>query len=254
MRVALVGKGGVGKTTLAAVLCRLLAEAGEDVVALDGDEAPGLGRTLGADLGDQWQLQGAAARVGADSGCGGWQAKTSPEQAVADRGIQVRPGVRLVQFGKPVAEEPTEAERSSYVAFHHLARSLDDPDRSVVADLPAGTRHAYSGWAGSAGVVLVVVQPTLSSVVTARRLAGLTQRHPGLRLAGVANRVGDDAESRWILDALADADLPVWGVVPTDPAVATAEHRGDPLADLDGDGAFVRAAAELTDRLRKEWP
>lgn len=249
MRVALVGKGGSGKSTLAGTLCRLLADAGERVVAFDGDEVPGLGQVLGAELGDEWLLAGAAVRDGEGAG---WNLTMSPEEVVARHAVEVRPGLRLVQSGKLGADEVTETERSSFVAFHQTVGAFDDDSGWVVADLPAGTVHAYGGWIGTAGVVLAVVQPSLKSTMTARRLAALTRARSGLVLAGVANNVATEAERRWVVDELADAGIPVWAVVPADPAVTAAEHAGEPLVALDDGCAFVRATAQLVERLRKE--
>lgn len=249
MRVAFVGKGGVGKSTLAGTVCRLLADAGEHVIAFDGDEVPGLGQVLGAEIGDQWSLTGVAVRTSEGRG---WDLQMAPEEAVGRHAVEVRPRVRLMQFGKLSADAVTEAQRSSFMAFHKIAGAYQDNGAWAVADLPAGTMHAYLGWAGTAGVVLMVVQPSLKSLATAHRLLSLSQRHPELRLAAVANNIASDTEREWIANELAEAGIPLWATVPTDPAVTSAERAGRPLAELDRDCHFVRAAAHLTELLRKE--
>lgn len=251
MRVAFVGKGGAGKSTVAGTACRLLAEAGERVIAFDGDEVPGLGQVLAADLGDEWSLAGVAARSGQG---GGWDLQLAPEEAVARHAVEVRPRVRLLQFGKLSAGAVTEAERSSLMAFHQIVGTYRDDEAWAVADLPAGTLHAYTGWAGTVGVVLVVVQPSLKSLATAHRLVGLSQQHPHLRLAAVANQITSNTEREWVADQLTDAGIPLWAVVPTDPTVTAAERAGRPLAELDSDCRFVQAVAYLTEVLRKEQP
>ena len=248
MRVVFVGKGGAGKSTLAGTFCRLLAEAGECVIAFDGDEVPGLGQVLAADLGDQWSLAGVAARTGEG---GGWDLQLTPEEAVTRHAIEVRPRVRLLQFGKLSVGVITDAERSSLMAFHQIVGAYRDDGAWAVADLPAGTLHAYTGWAGTVGVVLVVVQPSLKSLATAHRLVGLSHQHPHLRLAAVANQITSNAEREWLANELADAGIPLWAVVPTDPAVTAAERAGRPLAELDSDCPFVRDVAYLTEVLRK---
>ena len=49
MKIAIAGKGGVGKTTISGTLCRILGKKGEKILAIDGDPSPNLSVVLGID-------------------------------------------------------------------------------------------------------------------------------------------------------------------------------------------------------------
>lgn len=91
MKVAVVGKGGSGKTTVAGVLARSLARAGREVVALDCDANPNLGISLGLGIEDTEQL----AAIRQSLGDGGVEHAPGAEELLAQFGRAGPDGVRL---------------------------------------------------------------------------------------------------------------------------------------------------------------
>lgn len=253
MRVVVLGKGGSGKSSLAGLLCAVLAKRGDPVLAIDADTVPGLAQVLGVDPTDEWFLAGAAVRRN-----GGWQLAGSPEGIVGRCSRQAPSGVRFLQLGNADAKiRDFELSRwefperwSAMMAFHTIARSYDEDDGWVVVDLQGGTQQAAGGMVGTSGVGLVMVEPFAKSVLTARRFVEIHRGHPpGVRLVGVANKVAGPDDEAYVEAALAELDLPLWGVVPYDPAMQRAERAGTPLFALK-ESAPARAAVDvLVERL-----
>jgi len=103
--LAFAGKGGVGKTTLAGTLARLLARRGQRVVAVDGDLNPNLGISLGlgaaASAGLQCIPQGIAMAVKLPSGESQLVLRRPFEDILAEYGADTPDGVRLLVMGRP---------------------------------------------------------------------------------------------------------------------------------------------------------
>lgn len=254
MRVVLLGKGGSGKSTLSGLLATTLAAAGDRVLALDADSVPGLAQVLGLDPTDEWMLAGMAVREH-----GGWRLSTSPEETVDHAALTAPGGVRFLQVGNAdAAVKQYELARNQFperwsgqVAFNTIARSYDDDGGWVVVDLHGGTLQVASGMAGRTGAALVVVEPFAKSVLTARRFVEMGEWPPDLRLAAVVNKVASAEDQAYVEAELAALGVPVWGVVPADPAVARAEREGRPLVTLPKDSPVRTAVAALAERLRE---
>ncbi|HVM03543.1 MAG TPA: hypothetical protein VM242_00070 [Acidimicrobiales bacterium] len=254
MRVVLLGKGGSGKSTLAGLLCAEIRSRDGAVVAFDADTVPGLGEVLGMPATDDWMLAGSAVRD-----AGGWRLEGSAADVV-DRCAREAPGgVRFVQVGNAdSATKDFELYRARYpdrwsaaVAFNTVARIYDEEDGWAVVDLQGGTLHVASGMVGTDGVALLVVEPFAKSVLTARRMAGMGTWPPGVRLAGVANKVDSADDEAYVRDALEDLGVPMWASVPLDPAIKRAERAGVPLVAGDPSSPARRAVARLVDQLEQ---
>lgn len=106
MKIAVVGKGGVGKTTLAGTLARVLARRQHRILAIDGDPNPNLALTLGLARGDADRIRYIPATLteavqGSGSAPAGIRLTMGREQVLSDYGVQAPDGVRLIVMGKP---------------------------------------------------------------------------------------------------------------------------------------------------------
>lgn len=255
MRVAVVGKGGTGKSVLVGTLARLLRRAGEPVLVIDSDPMPGLALSLGVPAGDAGlpddlvvpDGDGAGRRVR-------WRTGVAAADVVARYAVPGPDGVRLVQLGK-FRGRPGEHDRS-HAVFQRLLDELP-PGWRVVGDLPGGTRQPFFGWARYARLVLVVTEPTAASMLSARRLARLAGPSAGPpggppggpRVVAVAAKVREPGDAAAVA---AGTGLPVVGAVPYDPLVRAAEQAGRAPLDAAGDGPAVQAIASLAAWLRRE--
>ena len=249
MKVAVAGKGGSGKSAIAGTLARMWARRGHRVLALDSDPMPGLAISLGLGALTDAMLNDAAER----DPDGKWRLKKGigPARAVTRYASIAPDGVRFLQFGK--ADDSglasvTPSLNALYQVIHRLARPRALPDWTIVGDLPAGPRQTAFDWAPYAEAMLVVVEPTWQSVVTARRIARIARSRRRGEVLVVANKASHPDDEEFIAARMGE---PPYAVLPGDPDVRAADRSG--VAPIDGAprSPFVRAVEDLADALER---
>jgi CO dehydrogenase maturation factor len=249
MRLTFVGKSGAGKSTVAGLVCRGLAERGERVLAVDADNVPGLALVLGLDVGDEWFLADAAVRKVEGPG---WDITMTAAEAVDRYAVDGPLGIRYLQMGKIGTTALNETQLAGFAAFGRMVAEFDEPDGWLVLDTLGGILHAAAGWTAADGPILVVVEPFVKSVVTAARLAGMADEHTAGRLLGVGNKVSTQSQRVWLAGELERIGIPLWAEVPADPAVAEAERNNIPLVNLPAGSPAMTAVTAMVDRLRAD--
>jgi CO dehydrogenase maturation factor len=258
MKIAIVGKGGAGKTTLAASLARTLARGGRAVVAVDADPDGNLASALGVPperapepVARMQEL--VRERTGAQDGGWGKMFKLNPAvDDLPDRFAVDAGGVRLlvlgtVETGGKGCMCPEGAVLKALLQ-HLLLRIEDD----VVLDMEAGLEHMGRASASGVDAMIAVVEPGLRSVTTAARVRALASDIGVKRVFVVLNRVSEEAE-RDALMAHVERELKdarVLGVLPFSKALARADLEGRSV-DVD-DAAFNDAVAGIEGALRRE--
>lgn len=248
LTVAFAGKGGAGKTTIAATLARVVAARGTAVVAVDADSNPNLGAALG--------LTGASRRpslppevVSRRPGDG--RRLSEPVAAVLERYAEDAPdGVRLLRMGQPehAGTGCLCAEHAAVEAvLADLARAGEDRPLAVV-DLEATPEHLTRGTVRHADVMLVVAEPYFRSLEAARRLAELAGELD-VEVAVVANKLRNDVDRRALTEFCARHRLAQLAAFDWDEKVVAADSAGVALVDLDKDAPTVRGAAALAESL-----
>ncbi len=247
VRVALVGKGGSGKSAIAGILARALAQQGERVLAVDSDPLPGLSLSLGLGLVDAPIPDDAAEEKPQGEPGPRFRLRTglSALDAVDQYAIDAPDGVRFLQFGKLNGQAASLLR--SQLAFRQILDELPPKSWSVVGDLPGGTRQPFFGWARYADTVLVVIEPTAKGLLSGRRLARLAlgDARPA-RLAAIVNKVSDPGDTELVRSR---TGLDVLASVPLDDAVGDAERRGAAVMDEAPDSAAVAVVTSLAHRL-----
>ncbi len=240
--IAVSGKGGSGKTTVAAMVVRHLVErAGRSVLAVDADPNACLGLALGvepettcADIREQTldhKLQTGP----------GMNRERAFEYAV-HRAIAEAKGFDLLAMGQP--EGP-----KCYCAVNHLLRSyLDSAGQDyafLVLDNEAGMEHLSRRTTNDADQLIVVAEPTAVGLATARRILCLSERLPIRveRRSVLWNKVAAGSPP-----PQAD-DLPVVGEVPLDAGVLDLSMRGEAVFELDADNPAFRAVGDALNEL-----
>lgn len=248
MRIAFVGKGGAGKSTVAATVARLLARQGRAVLAVDSDPMPGL--CFGLGLADASPAIPAEAVVEQPPGTPGPRFVLRPgldARAAIERYAAIgADGVRLLCFEKSTGDWGLTA-RSQHAWSQIMAELPVDLGADVVGDLPGGTRQPLSGWGKYARTLIVVAEPNPASTATARRLATLaTSRWAPGGVVAVANRIRQPDDVRRVATG---TGLTVIGAVPADPGVGRADRLGQAPLDADPGSPFVEAVRALVDTL-----
>ena len=247
LHLALAGKGGAGKSVIAATLARLLSRRGRRVLALDSDTLPGLAVSLGATVPDEPPLRDAVEQD-AD---GRWQLRKGigPVRAVRHYSTEAPDGVRLLQSGKSSGAGLVPvmgAVHGFHAVIHRLRQSAAFAGWDVVGDLPGGPRQPAFDWAPYARRLLLVVEPTSQSMLTARRIARIAGARRPTPVSLILNKVTADDDTRRIEEFLG---LPVLAVLPHDDHVRSAERLGVALLDHRRDAPLVAGVERLVDSL-----
>jgi len=246
VRVAFVGKGGAGKSSLAGTFARVLAGTGERVLALDSDPMPGLAFSLGVEQTDSG-LPDDAVEEYEEDGRRRYRLRAGLTGSAAVERYAVRgpDGVHFLQLGK--ARGPRWQNTRQHFGYQRVLDDLPGEGWSVVGDLPGGTKQPFFTWGRFAETYVVVAEPAPASVLTGRRLARLAGTGSAPRVVVVANKVRERDDAEWVAER---TGLPLLGSVPFDPGVGEADRLGRAVLDHDPDGATVSAVRSLVAALR----
>lgn len=256
--IALAGKGGVGKTTLAALMVKFLVEnrAGS-VLAIDADPSTNLNIALGMemevtvgdvreDLLDQVKLtltQGGAAMGTLPGGV--------TKRDFLDYHIRssLAEGDRcdLIAMGRP------EGAGCYCAVNHNLREVIDAISRNysyIIIDNEAGMEHLSRRTTRDVDHLIVVAEPTYRSTVVAERISNL-RNELDINVKNtwfVFNRVNGEVPQP-LIDMLASQDVQLLGSVPADTDVANLEVNGRPAVEIDNDSPTYLALAKLMDKI-----
>lgn len=237
-KIAITGKGGVGKTTLAALLAYIYAQAGNPVIAIDADPAASLAYALGLppDLMAQITPIGQMdeliyERTGAKPGTVGGFFQLNPRvDDLPDRFSVLHRDIRLLQLGTISKGGsgcicPESALLKTLVTYLILYRN-----EVMILDMEAGIEHLGRATASAVDAFLIVVEPGQRSLSTARTIHHLAQDIGVTRCYVVGNKVRDETD-RTFIRANLSTDLPVIGFLSVAPGVIEADRRGQAVFD-----------------------
>jgi CO dehydrogenase maturation factor len=255
MKIAITGKGGVGKTTLTALLAQTYADQGRDVLAVDADPSPCLAGALGFPDELREGLHPIAEmdalieeRTGAKPGTVGGFFTINPRvDDIPERFSVLHRGVRLLEMGSvEVGGSGCICPESAMLKtlFTHLLFREDD---MLLLDMYAGVEHLGRATVDFVDAMLVVVEPTRRSLGTAKQIKRLANDIGLQRLYLVGNKVRNDEEARFL--ETQTPDIPLIGYLPTDLKVQEADRLGVPVYDY---VESLKAATQQIIRLLNE--
>ncbi|OGN97384.1 MAG: carbon monoxide dehydrogenase [Chloroflexi bacterium RBG_13_51_18] len=228
MKIAISGKGGVGKTLLAAFLSKTFASSGYSVIAIDADPDANLAATLGfpnpekmipiSELNDLIEE-----RVGVRPGTSGSFFKLNPKvDDLPDKYSVKMDGIKIMSMGR-IKRGGTGCycpEGSLLQAL--VSHLLLQRDEVVILDMEAGIEHLSRGTVKAVDRLLIVVEPGRRSLETAETIKKLA-RDLGLKnIAAVGNKVRNEADEQFIKSNL--PDIEIIGFIYYDPAINDADH------------------------------
>ncbi|NQS91843.1 MAG: AAA family ATPase [Chloroflexi bacterium] len=237
MKLAISGKGGVGKTTLAALLAQYYADQGMDVLAVDGDPSPCLAGALGLPAELRAKLSPIAEmdqlieeRTGAKPGASGGFFTINPRvDDLPERFSVTHRNVRMLEMGSvDLGGGGCICPESAMVKtlFTHL---LFRDDEVLILDMYAGVEHLGRATVDFVDAMIVVVEPTQRSLGTAAQIKKLSKDIGLKRLWLVGNKVRTE-EERTFLESNSPG-IPLLGTLPMDLGVLDADRLGEPVYD-----------------------
>jgi len=213
IKIAVSGKGGVGKTTVSALLVRHLAASGKRVLAIDADPVASLGGALG--IKDHEKIKPIAdmkdlifERTGAKPGTMGGFFKMNPKvDDIPEKLAARQDNIHLMVMGT-VDHGGSGCVCPESVLLKNLVQHLLlYEDDALVLDMEAGVEHLGRSTAKAVGLMLVVVEPGARSIQAARMIRGLAADIGLSNLAVVANKVRGPEDEAAIEKALAGFDI-----------------------------------------------
>ncbi|MDD4858718.1 MAG: AAA family ATPase [Dehalococcoidales bacterium] len=253
MKLAISGKGGVGKTLLAASLARRFAASGFSVIAIDADPDANLAATLGfahpekitpiSELNEIIEE-----RTGAKPGQSGSFFKLNPRvDDLPERYSAKLDGIKLMVMGR-IKRGGTGCYCPEGVLLQALlSHLLLQRDEVVILDMEAGIEHLARGTSKAVDKLIVVVEPGHRSIETARTIYQLAQDLGLPSISVVGNKVKTPAEKDFITSSLPGSDF--LGFIPYDQAIIDADLAGHPIFEASG-----QVAAEIDNIFRKLLP
>ena len=239
LKVAITGKGGVGKTTLSSLLARLYAAEGNTVLAIDANPDANLGTALGIPVEELSRITPIAQmeelvqeRTGGKPGTIGGFFKLNPRvDDIPERFSIAKDGVRLlvmgtVKKGGSGCMCPESALLRSLLNHLLLRRS-----EVVILDMDAGIEHLGRGTAEAVDAFISVVEPGRRSLDTAQAVKRLAQDIGIKKCYVVGNKVTSDADRQFIIENLPDFEL--LGFISYNPKIAEADRKGMSPFDID---------------------
>lgn len=229
MKLAVSGKGGVGKTTVSALLAYLFAQRGMNVLAIDADPSPHLADALGfpeaeniTPLAEMKELL--MERSGSQ---GGAFYNLNPRvEDLPERFMVTRDNIRLMVLGS-VQKGGSGCACPENMVLRTLVRKLFTSESEVIIlDMEAGVEHLGRATVQAVDALLIVVEPSRGSIETTEKIIRLAKEIGLDRLFLVGNKIRNQSDRDYITTRL--KDLPMAGFLPLDMKVSDAEREGTP--------------------------
>ena len=262
MRIATVGKGGSGKTTIAGTLARIFAAEGRRILAIDGDPNPNLALMLGMAPGAANKLgfipTSVIKKVEKGDGTATLELALPQDELLQKYAQAAASNVDLIVMGRPThGTAGTGCMCMSHRTVRELIAHLTNIRDHTITDMEAGLEHLKRGTARHVDMMLIVAEPYYRSLEAASRTHELAIELgiPYVKVA--ANKVRGPEDRAAIESYCAQHGMEIIGWVPQDEALITAERQGfapyDAAADSPAIGA-IRDMAEEIARLAQTIP
>ena len=256
--IALAGKGGVGKTSIAAMIIKYLAQTQPGpILAIDADPSSNLNMVLGLQL--DWtvgdiredlltQVKSSLKNSGAAMGAlpGGVSKRDYLD-------FQIRSSLSEGDRFDLIAMGRSEGQGCYCAVNHNLREVIDAISKNysyVVIDNEAGMEHLSRRTTRNVDHLLIISDPTLRGLVAAERIASFRKEldihidHVYL----IINRV-DDSITDSLQDRIQTLDIPYLGIIPADQDLAAFEASGHPLVELDSQSPVYLAISRMMQQI-----
>jgi CO dehydrogenase maturation factor len=258
MKIAVSGKGGVGKTLIAGTIARLFARDGFKVLAIDNDSAMNLSYTLGIDdnikkkiipISEMKSLIEERTTV---KGAGPGVYNITPEVSDIPEKFKVQgpDGLELLVLGS--IEEPATGCLCPENALIRtlLYNLLVKRDEVIIVDFEAGIEHLGRGTAKGIDIMLVITEPSQKSLDLCHKIINLSKKLGVINIYLIANKITDDSQETILNKRIQDWEVPLYHSIPFDPEIGKADLNGDSPIDFNPNAKGIYEINRLYKKLK----
>ena len=233
MKIAVSGKGGVGKTLIAGGLARGFAERGLKTMAIDADSSPNLALTLGLSaeearkilpISENKELVESKTSTGYS---GVFRLSFTVDDVVREYSVNTPFSVNLIVMGTVQSMGSGCMCAANAVVRALLRHLIVERNEVVILDMEAGVEHIGRGTASRVDALLIVADANLKSLEVAKHIHDLAAKAGMKQIFLVGNRVMDEAQKEAIKSFAEKNDLSILAFVPFDQKIIETEMRGD---------------------------
>ncbi|MEM3549581.1 MAG: ArsA-related P-loop ATPase [Candidatus Bathyarchaeia archaeon] len=257
MKIAVSGKGGAGKTLIAAGLAYSLSMRGFKTIAIDADPSPNLALTLGLSLEEARKILPISENrelieSKTETGYPGvFRLTFTVDDILRDYSVKTPLGVNLIVMGT-VRSPGSGCTCPANAVIRALLRHLVvERDEAVVLDMEAGVEHMGRGTARHVESMLIVANANMKSLETAKRIQELSLQSGIKRVFLIGNKIENEIQKEAIKNYSEKNGLEIFSFIPFDQKVVTAEMLGEtPLKYRDAEA--IKAIDNLCEKLLSE--
>jgi len=258
LKIAVSGKGGVGKTLVSGVLAGYFAKKGLKIMAIDADPSPNLALTLGipveeankiVPISENAELLDKKTRTDYP---GVYKLHFRVDDIVEENGMRSPYGVDLLVMGTVKTAGGGCACAPNAVVRELLRHLIVDRDEVVIVDMEAGIEHMGRGTASNVDTMLIVADSSRKSLEIAKKIAGMAHEAGINDVYVVGNRIRDAEEKELITDFTEKNGLPLIALIPYDDTVIKADRAGESPLKYAESSKSVKAIMGIGEKLLQD--
>ena len=256
MKIAVSGKGGVGKTLIAGGLACYFAKNRLKTIAIDADPSPNLALTLGlppekareiVPISENKELVESKTSTGVS---GVFRLTFTVDDIVRDFSIDTPCNVHLVVMGTVQSMGAGCTCAANAVVRALLRHLVVERDEVVLVDMEAGVEHLGRGTAKSVDVMLIISDSSIKSLEIARHIHRLAKNAGIKRIYLIGNKVANDLQREAIEKFAKNNDLELINFVPFDQQVTVAEMQEETPVNYK-ESSSMQVIAQLGEKFYK---
>jgi CO dehydrogenase maturation factor len=255
LKVAVAGKGGVGKTLVAGALAYFLTEKGFKVLAIDADSSPNLALTLGISADQALKIVPISEnqeliRAKTETPYPGvYRLSFTVDDVVRDFAVKSPFNINLLVMGTIRAAGEGCTCTANALVRSLLRHLIVERNEAVVMDMEAGVEHMGRGTAKHVDTMLIITDSSLKSMETAKKVHTLATQVGIKRIFLVGNKIAEKDEENAIKQFASGNNLVLLDLIPYDEQILKADRKGETPLNYAKSSAGLRVIGRICERL-----